>query len=98
MPTNKNAQLRYLVLDRCFSDFSRRYEIEDLLDEVIEKNVRAAFLGICPGEMLKWGKRWKELRRIRIEEENCAVNGLVQQESPVIIKMLDEIWQQTQGE
>lgn len=36
MPTNKNAQLRYLVLDRCFSDFSRRYEIEDLLDEVNE--------------------------------------------------------------
>lgn len=37
MPTNKNAQLRYQVLDRCFSDFNRRYEIDDLLDEVNEK-------------------------------------------------------------
>ena len=36
MPTNKNAQLRYQVLDRCFSDFHRKYEIEDLLDKVNE--------------------------------------------------------------
>ena len=26
MPTNKNAQLRYQVLDRCFSDFHRKYD------------------------------------------------------------------------
>lgn len=36
MPTNKNAQLRYQVLDRCFSNFKRKYEIEDLLDKVNE--------------------------------------------------------------
>lgn len=36
MPTNKNAQLRYQVLDRCFSDFTRSYTFEDLLDEVNE--------------------------------------------------------------
>ncbi len=36
MPTNKNAQLRYQVLDRCFSDFHHKYEIEDLLDKVNE--------------------------------------------------------------
>ena len=34
MPTNKNAQLRYQVLDRCFSDFKRKYEIDDLLEQV----------------------------------------------------------------
>lgn len=34
MPTNKNAHLRYQILDRCFSDFTRKYEINDLLDEV----------------------------------------------------------------
>lgn len=34
MPTNKNASLRYQVLDRCFSDFHRKYEISDLLDKV----------------------------------------------------------------
>ena len=34
MPINKNAHLRYQILDRCFSDFSRKYEIDDLLDEV----------------------------------------------------------------
>ena len=36
MPTNKNAQLRYQILDRCFSDFQRKYFIEDLLDRVNE--------------------------------------------------------------
>lgn len=36
MPTNKNAQLRYQILDRCFSDFHRTYSIEDLLDKVNE--------------------------------------------------------------
>lgn len=34
MPTNKNAQFRYQVLDRCFSNFRKTYEIEDLLEEV----------------------------------------------------------------
>lgn len=36
MATNKNAQLRYQVLDRCFSDFRRKYTIEDLMEEVNE--------------------------------------------------------------
>lgn len=36
MPTNKNAQLRYRILDRCFSDFHRTYSIEDLMDTVNE--------------------------------------------------------------
>ncbi|MCR4765340.1 MAG: WYL domain-containing protein [Bacteroidaceae bacterium] len=34
MPTNKNALLRYQILDRCFSDFNRKYEIQDLVDKV----------------------------------------------------------------
>ncbi len=37
MATNKNAQLRYQILDRCFSNFQKRYEIDDLLDEVNEQ-------------------------------------------------------------
>ncbi|MBL7471400.1 helix-turn-helix transcriptional regulator [Robertkochia sediminum] len=32
MPKNKNAQLRYNVLDRCFSNFGRTYTIDDLVD------------------------------------------------------------------
>lgn len=36
MPTNKNALLRYQVLDRSFSDFTRKYEIQDLIDKVNE--------------------------------------------------------------
>ena len=36
MPINKNALLRYQILDRCFSDRHRRYEIEDLVDKVNE--------------------------------------------------------------
>jgi predicted DNA-binding transcriptional regulator YafY len=34
MPTNKNAQLRYQVLDRCFSNCHRKYTIDDLVDAV----------------------------------------------------------------
>lgn len=36
MPTNKNALLRYQILDRCFSDFNKKYEIDDLLQKVNE--------------------------------------------------------------
>jgi predicted DNA-binding transcriptional regulator YafY len=36
MPINKNALLRYQILDRCFSDCRHRYEIHDLLDKVNE--------------------------------------------------------------
>lgn len=34
MPTNKNAQLRYQILDRCFSDLKHKYTIKDLIDKV----------------------------------------------------------------
>lgn len=37
MSTNKNAQLRYQVLDRCFSNFRRQYTIDDLVEEVNDK-------------------------------------------------------------
>ena len=36
MATNKNAQLRYQILDRCFSNFQKRYTIDDLIEEVNE--------------------------------------------------------------
>lgn len=36
MPTNKNAQLRYQILDRCFSDCHHKYTIEDLICKVNE--------------------------------------------------------------
>ena len=32
MATNKNAQIRYQALDRCLSNWSRRYYIDDLVD------------------------------------------------------------------
>ena len=31
MPTNKNASIRYLTLDKCFRDFNHRCYIEDLI-------------------------------------------------------------------
>ena len=34
MPVNKNAQFRYQILDRCFSDFRHKYNFNDLLDRV----------------------------------------------------------------
>lgn len=36
MPTNKNAAIRYLALDKCFRDRSHRYFIEDLMDKCEE--------------------------------------------------------------
>ena len=37
MPINKNAQLRYQILDRCFSNFNRKYTFDDLMEEVNDK-------------------------------------------------------------
>lgn len=37
MPRTKNAEHRFLILDRCFSDFRRKYTIDDLLEKVNEK-------------------------------------------------------------
>lgn len=37
MPVNKNAYLRYQILDQCFSDKHRRYNIQDLIDIVSDK-------------------------------------------------------------
>ena len=36
MPINKNALLRYQILDRCFSDRHNKYEIGDLVNKVNE--------------------------------------------------------------
>jgi len=37
MPLNKNAILRYQVLDKCFRNTGRNYTIEDLLEEINDK-------------------------------------------------------------
>ena len=34
MPINKNAQFRYQILDRCFSDFRHKYDFATLLEKV----------------------------------------------------------------
>lgn len=34
MSENRNAQYRYQVLDRCFSDWNKKYTIENLLEIV----------------------------------------------------------------
>src|SRR5690554_1680378 len=34
MATNRHAQIRYTILDRCFSNFNRLYTYDDLLDAV----------------------------------------------------------------
>ena len=36
MATNKHAQIRYKVLDDCFSNFGRKFYFEDLLDKCNE--------------------------------------------------------------
>lgn len=37
MPKNKDAEYRFMVLDRCFSDFRHKYNIEELLEKVNDK-------------------------------------------------------------
>lgn len=37
MPKSKNAEYRFLILDRCFSNFNRKYTIDDLLEKVNDK-------------------------------------------------------------
>ncbi|MBD0824420.1 helix-turn-helix transcriptional regulator [Aestuariibaculum marinum] len=37
MATNKHAQIRYTILDRCFSNFNRKYTYDSLLEEVNAK-------------------------------------------------------------
>ena len=39
MATNKNAQLRYQILDRCFSDFWHKYTIDELINQVNDRLV-----------------------------------------------------------
>jgi len=34
MATNRHAQIRYTILDRCFSNFNRLYDYDDLLEEI----------------------------------------------------------------
>ena len=34
MATNKHAQIRYTILDKCFSNFNREYTYDDLLEEI----------------------------------------------------------------
>lgn len=34
MATNRHAQIRYNILDRCFSNFNRLYDYDDLLNEI----------------------------------------------------------------
>lgn len=47
MATNKHAQIRYQALNKCFSNFHRRYFIEDLINEC--SNAIYEFDGIVDG-------------------------------------------------
>ena len=37
MSVNKNALIRYKVLDSCFRNHAKKYFIEDLIDELVSK-------------------------------------------------------------
>ena len=46
MPANKNAYIRYKVMDECFRDWNKRYTWEKLQDKV---NDVLALFGECLG-------------------------------------------------
>lgn len=47
MSTNKHAQIRYIALDKCFSNFGRKYYIEDLVEAC--STAIYDFTGKCEG-------------------------------------------------
>ena len=47
MQISKNAQIRYFILDKCSSDFSRSFLIEDLLEKVNDVLIDQFEKGIC---------------------------------------------------
>ena len=53
MPINKNAYVRYQVLDRCFSNFGRKYYWEDLLEAVNIALIDANGTGIARTQLYK---------------------------------------------
>jgi len=53
MPINKNAYIRYQVLDRCFSNFGRKYYWEDLLAAINKSLVEANGSGIARTQLYK---------------------------------------------
>ncbi|MDC3351960.1 WYL domain-containing protein [Crocinitomicaceae bacterium] len=53
MPINKNAYIRYQVLDRCFSNFGRKYYWEDLLEAVNNALIDANGSGIARTQLYK---------------------------------------------
>jgi predicted DNA-binding transcriptional regulator YafY len=59
MATNKNAQIRYQALDRCLSNWSRRYYIDDLVDACNEA------LYLYNGE----GKKGDGVRKRQVQED-----------------------------
>lgn len=53
MPINKNAYIRYQVLDHCFSNFGRKYYWEDLLEAVNNTLIDANGSGIARTQLYK---------------------------------------------
>lgn len=45
MPKNKNAEHRFLILDRCLCDFRHKYTIDDLLEEKREFMYKVGIYG-----------------------------------------------------
>ena len=50
MPINKNAFIRYKILDKCFSDKYHKYFIEDLMEKV---NIQLTHIAAVFDEKLK---------------------------------------------
>jgi predicted DNA-binding transcriptional regulator YafY len=61
MPINKNAEFRFQVLDRCFSDFRHKYNVDDLLEKVNEHLYDAN----GPGSMIKMRQLRSDINAIR---------------------------------
>lgn len=72
MPINKNAQLRYQILDRCFSNFNRKYTIDDLMDEVNDK------LYDLNGTTVKVRQLWQDMENMTYRPYNAPIKSYAQ--------------------
>lgn len=75
MSKNKNAQLRYNVIDRCLSNFQRKHTIYSILEEVNETLIENGYDGIQLRQLQDDIKYLESDAGFRIELAECLKEG-----------------------
>lgn len=70
MPINKNAQLRYQILDRCFSNVHRDYTFSELLEKVNDE------LRYLNGTSVSRRQLWDDIREMQYEPFKAPIESI----------------------